>query len=70
MRHRSAESYFQHYKTINNPIGSPQLAIRIAADINFLHTVQDNEGMCEGLYDTLPLDQELECQFRQRWRIE
>lgn len=70
MRHRSAISYCHHYDTFNDGHGSPRLAIRIAADINYLHTLQDSDGLGEGAFATRSMDHEVEHQCRQRWKIE
>lgn len=70
MSQHSANGRSHHFETFHNANGGPRLAMRIAADINYLNTLQDNEGMCAGSFNTLSIDQELEHQYRQRWKIE
>ena len=71
MAHQSASSFSPNYDTFNKDNGALRLDRRIAADINYLRSLQEHYDMVEGSsFCSLTIDPEVEHHFRQRWKIE
>ena len=71
MSNRSANNCHHNYDTFNTITDALRLTNRIAADIIFLDTLQNDDHLCEGpSFGSLSIDQELEHHCRQRWKIE
>jgi hypothetical protein len=69
MQHHSTNSSGHDYDTFSNARVSKRMAFKIASDVNWL-LLQDNAEIFGESFNTNLISQELEQQYRQRWRIE